>query len=101
MFFQTGDFMEKKLVEVEVSVGAYDLGQNLGKFIASVRQALADGWQPGSDIPALISAAVEDLVPSVSDIAKLGDESADKQALANALFLGLSPVVFSFVEKKA
>jgi hypothetical protein len=92
--------METKTIEVPVAAATFDLGSHLGKFIAAVKQAVADGWQPGADLPAVISSAVEELVPAVADLQKLGDEVADKQAFANALFLSLSPVVFGFIEKK-
>lgn len=91
--------MGTKLIEVEVSVETHELGQGLAKMIASVKQALADGWQPGTDLPVIISSAVSDLVPAVQGVDKIGAEMAEnKQAFANAVYLGLSPVAFQFVK---
>ena len=49
-------------VTSKVSKESYELGQGIVKFSASIKQALANGWQPGQDIPALLTAAMVDLV---------------------------------------
>jgi hypothetical protein len=86
-------------VEVEVSKEAYELGLGLAKFHAVVKQAMADGWQTGTDIPPIIQSAIADLVPAMQGADQAGAEAkADKQQFANAIYLGLSPIAFSYIK---
>jgi hypothetical protein len=85
-------------VEVTVSKEAYELGQGIAKFHEAIKQALADGWQSGQDIPPIISSAVADLVPAVQGADQVSKETDDKQAFANAIYLGLSPVAFAYIK---
>jgi len=90
--------VQTKTVEVVVTKEAYELGQGLAKFVDTVKQAMADGFQAGQDVPPIISSAIADLVPALDGANKVGAESADKQAFANAIYLSLSPIAFSFVK---
>ena len=94
--------MAKVSVTVEVSKELYELGQGLSKVVASVKQALADGWQPGQDLPTIAMAAYADLVPAVQGLDKAGAELAeDRSAALRAVSLGLSDVVDSVLPKQA
>lgn len=86
-------------VEVEVSKEAYELGAGIAKFHAVVKTALADGWQIGQDIPPIMSSALSDLVPAMQGADQVSAESKDMQAFSNAIFLGLSPIAFSYIKK--
>jgi len=77
--------METVKVELECSKETYELGKGLADFIGAVKTALADGWQLGTDIPVVISAALSTLVPAVDGVTKVKDELAsDKKAFVNA-----------------
>jgi hypothetical protein len=77
--------MEKVKVELECSKETYELGKGLADFIGAVKTALADGWQLGTDVPVVISAALATLVPAVDGVMKVKDELAeDKKAFVNA-----------------
>lgn len=77
--------MEKVKVELECSKETYELGKGLADFIGAVKAALADGWQLGTDIPVVISAALSTLVPAVDGVTKVKDELLeDKKAFINA-----------------
>ena len=89
---------ELKTVEVQVSKEAHELGEGLQKFVSSTRQALADGWQPGQDLPVVLASALEHLIPAIQGAEKIGAEAANKQAFANAVYLSLSPIAFDFVK---
>lgn len=81
-------------VPVKVTKEAYELGQGLAKFLKATKQALADGWQPGQDLPVLMAAAVTELVPALQGVEQLDDEAkADKQAFTMALVVSLGDAV--------
>lgn len=85
-------------VEVEVTKEAYELGQGIAKFHEAVKTALADGWDTTKDIPPIIQAAIVDLVPAMQGADQVGSEAKDKQPFTNAIYLGLSPIAFSYVK---
>lgn len=90
--------IQTKTVEVVVSKEAYELGQGIAKFVEAVKTATKDGFQVGQDVPPIISSALADLVPALDGAGKVGAETGDKQAFANAIYLGLSPIAFSFIK---
>lgn len=84
-------------VQVSVSKEASELGDGLVKFVSDVKQALADGWQPGSDLPALLQATIADLVPAVQGVEKLGAEIVEnEEAFVTAFMLSGKKIVYVF-----
>lgn len=79
----------KKVVQVEVSEKAHDLGQALVSIVSVSKQALADGFQPGTDLPVVVLAAASQIVKVVEGIQSAGDELKEDQAAFIAA-LGLS-----------
>lgn len=72
-------------IKVKVTKEAYELGQGVFLFIKHMKAALADGWQPGKDIPVVLQAALADLVPAMQGVDQLGAEKdANKTAFVNA-----------------
>jgi hypothetical protein len=59
---------EYLMADLTVSVpdSAHAFAEKLGAFVGEVKKAVADGWQPGSDIPAMLSAVLVDLVPAAA-----------------------------------
>ena len=85
--------MESKKIEIELPKESYELAVGLGKFAAAVKQSLHDGWQVGEDLPAMIAAALNDLVPSVQGFEKIDEEAKlAPLAVGQALLEGLKPV---------
>lgn len=78
---------DKMKVEVEVSKETYELGKGVAAFVEAVKASQKDGWQTGADVPAVITAAIADLVPAMDGMSKVKDEVADKVAFANACAL--------------
>lgn len=71
-------------VQVKVPKETYELEQGLVKFTAACKKALADGFQVGEDVPALISAALADLLPAIAGMGQLADEAkGDLPAMIN------------------
>jgi len=86
--------MAKVSVEVEVTKEAYELGQGLVDIIKAVKMALADGWQVGKDLPAIVASTVGNLGKMVDGIDQLDDEaSEDLAAFAKALGLSVADAV--------
>ncbi len=81
--------MSKKVVQVEVSEKAYALGQALTELVKVSKQALADGFQAGQDVPVIVLAAASQVVKVVEGINAAGDELKEDQAAFIAA-LGLS-----------
>lgn len=87
--------MSKISVSVEVSKELYEAGQGIAAFVATLRAAVADGWQVGTDLPVAMAAALRDLVPALDGISEVDDEIAeDKAAAARAVSLGLVDTIF-------
>lgn len=86
--------MEVIKAEVEVAKETYELLQGVAGFVASVKKALDDGFQPGTDIPVIISDALAQLVPAVQGAAGIKAEAVEnKLAFGQALLLGGAEIV--------
>jgi hypothetical protein len=86
--------MSKVSVQVEVEKEVYDLLGSVARFVGAVKEALKDGFQPGSDIPAVVLAAYQDLLPAVQLVGQIpGDLMEDKSAFAKAVELGGADIV--------
>jgi hypothetical protein len=48
-------------VSRSVSKETYEMGQALASLVGAIKKALEDGWQPGQDIPVIISAMIAEL----------------------------------------
>lgn len=60
--------------EFELSKEARELGKGMNAFVAKTRQCLADGFQPGQDIPLVLAAAIADLIPAIQGAEQMGAE---------------------------
>ena len=86
--------MAKVTVQVECSKETVELGQGLAKFVEAVKKAIDDGWQPFTDLPAVVTAAVSSLVPAMVGVEKVKAEfEEDKAAFANAVMVTGSAIV--------
>lgn len=81
--------MSVKPINVTVSEKAFDLTQHLAQYVTALKLAVADGWQPGQDIPAIIQSTITHGYAVVQDLPQLGNEAnEDKVAFAKALAVG-------------
>ena len=86
--------MGLKKKEIEVPEAADALGEKLANFIKVLDQALEDGWQTGSDLPVILSAAVVELVPALSQFkAASEDLKAYPYESGKAIALHLADIV--------
>ena len=85
----------KVTVEVEVSKEAYELGTGAARIIKAVKEAVADGWQAGEDLPPIIASLFAEMA-AVEGIDRIDDEmKEDPAAFAKAVALSLSDVYAS------
>ena len=90
------ELVERKLMCAKETV---ELGEGLAAFAIAMKEALADGWQMGADLPVGMTAAMQHLVPAVQGAEKIGDETANVEAFSNGIYVGISPIGFAFVKK--
>ena len=92
--------MASKDVVVKVDDVAYDVGASLVKFVVAAKGALADGWQPGSDLPVILSSAIADLAPVLGKVGSLPAEfEADKVGFVKGINVALFDLVDVLLKK--
>jgi hypothetical protein len=86
-------------IDVEVAKECYELSKGIADLVASIKASLDDGWQPGRDIPALISEVIGRLVPALQGVELLKEEvKEDKAAVVMAIVAPISEVVDSLLK---
>lgn len=80
--------MEIVKMEIEMPKEMAALSGAVAKIAVAVKLALADGWQPGTDIPAITLAALAELPAAIAGLGGLPAEiKADKGKLVVACAL--------------
>ena len=91
--------MEKLNVSVDVAKEPKEAFALVAKFIYEWRKATKDGFQPGSDLPVVLLACVNDFGVGLVGVDKIFSEySQDPLASNYAFALGLAELVDSFVK---
>jgi len=85
---------EKLKVEVEVCKEVYELGKAVESTMKAYKLAVADGFQAGQDIPAVLLSCLQDYFKALDGVQKLGEEfreslGASLNGLTIPLFNGL------------
>lgn len=81
-------------VEVEVPKESYELANGLAKILKAAKDAAADGWQSGQDLPVVLLEAFKELPGMISGFSDVGAEfKADKGKLLLALSIALDEVI--------
>lgn len=92
--------MAKIQVTVEVSKETQEVLAALVEIVKASKQALADGFQPGADLPAIVAAAWAKLPEAISGLDQVPAEFAeDKAALVRTVLLGGSDLVDALLAK--
>jgi hypothetical protein len=66
--------MEILKIETEVTKEVYEIGLAIKKVIATYIEANKDGFQAGTDIPAILMGSYQDLLKAIEDADKSGAE---------------------------
>ncbi len=72
--------MSKKMVSVEVEEKSYDVGQAVKEIVKAAKQALDDGFQPGQDVPAILTASITQLITILANAPAIPAESQEDLA---------------------
>ena len=72
--------MAKQTISIEVSKEAYELASGLAAVVRDCRAALADGWQSGTDLPAILLSAVQNLGKAMQGADQIKGEWTDDKA---------------------
>lgn len=85
--------MAKMIVTTEVSKETYEMGMALAKMVEAIKDALADGWQPGQDLPVLITAVIGNIAQIAQGVAAApAEQKEDQDAFLGAIALALKEV---------
>jgi len=90
--------METKIIELEVPKEISEVGEALGAVLKAVGVALEDGFQPGEDIPVIVTSAVANLGVALGGIQNVPREFMEDPTMAilgviNPVALGIKEVV--------
>lgn len=92
--------METVDVTLKCAKETYELGKGLEGVLLAVQKALKDGWQPGTDLPAIAIESLQALGPAVQGVEKIADElKGDVKAFQHAVYCGLAEVPYHFIKK--
>lgn len=90
----------KLKVESEVSKEAHELALAVCNVVRAVKAAMADGFQAGTDLPLIITAAITQLPPAIEGLDKIIDEAKESPlALAKAVSLPVLDLVEDLLKK--
>ena len=82
--------METKKIELEVPKEITEVGEALGSILSAVGVALQDGFQPGTDIPVIITSAIAQLGTAISGAQEIPGEFTEAPVMA--IMGALTPV---------
>ena len=86
--------------EIEVSKEADELMTGLAKLVTVIKASLADGFQIGSDMPAIVLAAVAELPVAIMGLDQLPAEvTAETPAFIRAAFNGGGEILIAALAK--
>lgn len=86
-------------VTKQVEEHGYAVGQSLAGITKSITQALADGWQPGTDLPVILSTSVMELAKSIAHFGSLPDGAkAHPKEFKSALVLSCDDIADSVMD---
>jgi hypothetical protein len=71
----------------------------LKKFVVAVKKSLEDGWQPGTDISAVIASAISELVPAMQGVEQLPAEFVmEKEEFITGLGISVKEIVLELLK---
>ena len=86
--------IEVTKVEVECATKTYELADALVDVVEVIQGQLANGFQAGEDLPPVLAAVVQELVPVVANFTEVDDEyEGDRQATLLAVTVPFSRLV--------
>lgn len=91
----------KKQITIDVSDSSYKVVETLKGVIKAAKDALADGFQPGQDIPKVASENMMQLFTAITEVHNLPDEAKeDVEAFMKAWLVGAAEIGALFLKKE-
>lgn len=91
--------MSKIKLEVEVSKEAHELAQAVKGVVAAAKKHLADGFQAGTDLPAVFAESLGPLMTGVAGVEQLPAEvKEDMKAFLDAWMLAGTEIAAMFIK---
>lgn len=91
--------MDTVKVELEVAKETYEIGQAVSALLKNAKEALKDGFQPGQDLPEIITKSLNDLFVGISGIEKIsGEAKEDIEKFIDGVYAGIKPGVIALVK---
>jgi hypothetical protein len=92
--------MSKKMKSIEVSEHADAVMQALQQVVKHIKDALADGWQTGQDLPVILSQSFDDLIVVIGNVKEIPVEAKeDVVAFGKAITDGGWDMAALFIKK--
>lgn len=92
--------MELVPVTLQCAKETYELGKGLEGVVLAIKTALADGWQPGTDLPMIAVNSLNALAPAVQGVDQLPNEAKENVlAFQHGIYCGLAEVPHHFLKK--
>lgn len=92
--------METVSVSLFVAKETYEAAKAAGAIVSKTIEVSKDGFQPGQDLPAILTTAVTEGLVGLQGADKIDNEARENPvAFASALMVGLIPVVGAFLKK--
>jgi len=89
--------MAKITKTVEMSKEMNELLVGVADVVGAVKQAMADGWQPGQDLPVIVMSAIAILPPAIQGVDQIkGEFAEDKAAFVAACSDGVGAIISKF-----
>jgi len=93
--------METKTLEVIVTKETNEIGEAVKGVIKAYKEATADGWQVGQDVPAILMASYGKLTTAIDGADKVGGEfKGEPIKAAMGALIPLSEGIELLMEKK-
>jgi len=74
--------MQTKKIELEVPKEITEIGEALGTLLSAIGTSLSDGFQPGTDIPVIITTAIATLGTAVNGAQDIPAEFQEDSVMA-------------------
>lgn len=85
-------------VQVEVAKESYELANGIAQFLATLKEAISDGWDTGEDMPDVLQSAVKNLFPALEGVTGIADEwKLNPAGCYKAISVGLVDVIMAAI----
>lgn len=85
----------KQTIQVEIENSGYEVMQHTAKIVKAIKQAVADGFQPGTDLPVAVTALIAEFPGILESVPAIkGDIAEDKMGFIK----GVNLAAYDFAE---